>query len=299
MDINVIILSWNAAQDTIRCAQAVSGWQTLHAEVWVVDNNSTADDAGVIAAACPAVHVIRNAQNQGFAGGNNRGIEAALAAHPTTPVLLLNNDADIAEADAQRLLATLTEQPAVGCIGPLLFDGDELLSAGGVNPVLHHLSHRTVLPRSDNPLIPVDYIPGTVILIRSEVFNAAGLLAEDYFFTMEVADFCLQAQHTGWNSVIDTRARASHTISRSAGFRNTLYPYYIIRNRFLFIRRNYPHHALLWAIWTLYSLALAAKLRFGGQAAMSQAVRLGLADGLRGRFGGQNERVLNYCNRDG
>lgn len=299
MDVVVIILNWNAAQDTIRCVQAISGWQTLRAGVWVVDNNSSANDAGEIAAACPAVQLIRNAQNQGFAGGNNRGIEAALAAHPATPILLLNNDAHIAEADAQRLLTTLAEQPAVGCVGPLLFDGDELLSAGGVNPVLHHLSHRTTLPRSDSPLIPADYIPGTAILIHPEVFKAVGLLAEDYFFTMEVADFCLQAQRAGWNSVIDTRARAAHTISRSAGFRSSLYPYYIIRNRFLFIRRNYPYHALLWAIWTLYSLALAAKLRLEGQAAMSRAVWLGQADGLRGRFGGQNERVLNYCNGNG
>jgi hypothetical protein len=72
-----------------------------------------------------------------------------------------------------------------------------------------------------------------------------------------------------------------------------LHSYYIIRNRFLFIRKFHPRSRFLfYGFWTLYSLALAVKVRLNGKAAMARAVCLGLLDGLRGRFGAQNERVL-------
>ena len=72
----------------------------------VVDNASADDSCAVIARECPQVHLICNSANEGFAGGNNRGIEVALTVGDA-PVLLLNNDASIAEDDTIRLMQTL------------------------------------------------------------------------------------------------------------------------------------------------------------------------------------------------
>jgi hypothetical protein len=101
----------------------------------------------------------------------------------------------------------------------------------------------------------------------------------------------------GFYSAVDGRARAYHAVSRSARFRSTLYTYYIIRNRFLYIRKFYRHlvKALLFCSWGGYGLALMTKLYLTGQAATAKAVCLGTTDGWRGRFGGQNERVLAAC----
>jgi GT2 family glycosyltransferase len=111
---------------------------------------------------------------------------------------------------------------------------------------------------------------------------------------MEVADLCMRARRQGYISVVDTRAHAYHALGRSSRLRETLHTYYIIRNRFLFISKFYsgPLKLLLRGFWTLYSLALGTKLVLSGKPATAQAVRLGLLDGLCGRFGGQNERVL-------
>ncbi|MCB0084840.1 MAG: hypothetical protein KDE47_28065, partial [Caldilineaceae bacterium] len=48
----------------------------------------------------------------------------------------------------------------------------------------------------------------------------------------------------------------------------------------------------LLAFWSLYSLALIVKLRLAGQSASARAARMGLFDAWRGRYGGQNERVM-------
>lgn len=297
MELAVIILNWNAAADTARCARHVAGWQRLRPTIWVVDNGSTDGSAGVISRECPDVRLIRNATNLGFAGGNNRGIVEALAAG-NAPILLLNNDAFIAEEDVVRLLQTFKEDKRIGFIGPLLFDADDkerLLAAGGIDPVRHHHSHILTLSPGE-PVRVVEYVPGTALLGRSEVFRTVGLLDENYFFSMEVADLCMHARRCGYVSAIDTRARAFHTLSRSSNLRETLHTYYIIRNRFLFIRKFNPRRkALLYGFWTLYSLALLLKVQLSGRPDTARAVRLGLLDGLRGRFGGQNERVLSAC----
>jgi GT2 family glycosyltransferase len=298
MELAVIILNWNAAADTVRCARYVAAWKRLHPTIWVVDNGSTDGSVEVIARECPDVRLIPNSDNLGFAGGTNRGIIHALSAGDA-PILLLNNDAFIEEEDVIKLVARLQTDKQIGFIGPLLFDADQkdrLLAAGGRNPVRYHHSHIYELPASE-PLRVVDYVPGTVLLGRPELFRTVGLLDEDYFFTMEVADLCLRARQHDYISAIDTRARAFHALScRPSHLRETLYVYYIIRNRFLFIRKFYPNLKLFfYSFWTLYSLALSVKVQLSGQPATARAIRLGLRDGLRGRFGGQNGCVLSMC----
>ena len=295
MELTVIILNWNAAVDTVHCAQYVAAWKHLQPTILVVDNGSTDGSAQVILRECPHVHLVRNATNRGFAGGNNRGIIESLAAGDA-PILLLNNDAFIEEKGVIRLLNTLLGDEQIGIIGPLIFDADRkdrLLVAGGKNPVLNHHSHILKLDPGE-PVRMVDYVPGTVLLGRSELFRTVGLLDEDYFFNVEVADLCMRARRHGYVSVIDTRARAFHAVSRRpSSLRETLYVYYFIRNRFIYIHKFYESLRVpLVCFWGLYSLALAFKLQVCGNSATARAVRLGLIDGLEGRFGGQNERVL-------
>jgi GT2 family glycosyltransferase len=294
MELAVIILNWNATADTIRCVGGVAGWKRLKPAIWVVDNGSTDGSAEVISRECPDVRLIRNTSNLGFAGGNNRGITEALTAGDA-PILLLNNDAFIDEEDVIRLLATLQADARIGVVGPLLFDAghrERLLSAGGKDPARYHQSHILEL-RPGEPVRIVECVPGTVVLVRSEIFRTVGLLDEAYFFASEVADLCMQAVQQGYASAIDTRARAFHDLSRSSELRDTLHTYYIIRNRFLLIRKFHRDRKLLfYGFWTLYSLALSLKVQLNGKLATARAIRLGLLDGLRGRFGGQNERVL-------
>jgi GT2 family glycosyltransferase len=301
MELSIIILNWNAAADTIRCVRHIASWERLRPTIWVVDNASIDGSVEIIADECPTVHLIRNPANLGFAGGTNRGIIEVLGAGDG-PILLLNNDAFIAEEDAISLINILRANKHIGVVGPLLFDAeqpDQLLSAGGKNPVLHHQT-RILAFNAGEPLRPVEHISGTVVLVRAEVFRAIGLLDEDYFFSTELADLCRRAKGQGYLSVIATQAQACHTLSRSANFRDTLHVYYIIRNRFLYIRKFYRQlaKAFLYGIWGLYSLVLAGKLYLSGQHPSARAVCLGLIDGWQGRFGGQNERVLTTCRRD-
>ena len=301
MELAIIVLNWHAAADTIRCVRHITSWQRLRPTFLVVDNASRGADPEVILRECPQVHLICNSTNLGFAGGNNRGIVEALSLGDA-PILLLNNDAWVEESDVTRLLETLQANEQIGLIGPLLFDAvqkDRLLAAGSKDPARHHYSHIYKLP-AGGPVHITECVPGTLIVVRAEVFRAVGLLDESYFYGSEVADLCLRARQCGYLSAVDTRARAFHDLGRSSKSRDTLYAYYIVRNRFLLIRKFHRRWGILfYGFWTLYSLALAMKMQLSGKLSTARSIRLGLLDGLQGRFGGQNERVLAFASGAG
>jgi len=294
MKLSVVILNWNAAKDTAACVRAIQAWDfpggVGRPEVWVVDNGSGPPGIAPIRREFPEVHAIESPVNRGFAGGSNLGIRAALDGG-SEAVLLLNNDAAVDAPSVAALLATLGSDPSIGVVGPTLWHREQCISVGGRNIARHANTH--LRPRVP-PAAPldVDYVPGTVALVRREVFDRVGLLDEDYFFAGEMADLCRRARAAGFRSVTEPRARASHNLDRSARDRQTLHIYYIVRNRFLFVRKHVPRgRGWLYARWTaraaLTALAAAARGRF----ARVRAVAHGVVDGLGGRVGAQPDRV--------
>ena len=101
--VTVVILNWNGQALLPACLDALRK-QDLPRErwqAWVVDNASSDGSVELLARDYPEVHVVRNAANLGFAGGNN----VALRSVPTPLVVLLNNDAHPEEDWLRRLIA--------------------------------------------------------------------------------------------------------------------------------------------------------------------------------------------------
>jgi GT2 family glycosyltransferase len=295
MKLAVVVLNWNAAEDTASCLRSVEAWEATgvvgRPTIWVVDNGSRPPGVEPIRREFPGVRVLESATNRGFAGGNNLGIEAALGAGAGA-VLLLNNDASMDAASVAALLATLGSDPAIGVVGPTIWHRGECISAGGRDIARYGATHLR-LREPPTTLLDVDYVPGTSALVRREVFESVGLLDEDYFFGGEMADLCHRARLSGFRSVTEPGGRAQHDLGRSSRDRQTLHIYYVVRNRFLFVRKHYARRRVgLSASWIARSglTALAALCR--GDWRRARAVTLGVLDGVRGRFGEQNGRVL-------
>jgi GT2 family glycosyltransferase len=263
----------------------------------VVDNASDSPDAEAIRSEFPEIHVVRSRENRGFAGGTNLGVAQALEASDAQ-ILLLNNDVAIEEGDVVRLLDLLEGTPDAGVLAPVLYHGADrhrILSAGSRSPVLHRFHSISELPERGG-IYEVASVSGAAVLIRPAVFRRVGMLDESYFFATEMADFCRRAAKAGYRTFVDSDAKAYHDIDRSTPLRETLYVYYVVRNRFLFIRRFHPFSGIfLAATWALYGAQQALRLHRSGRHATAKAISMGVVDGLRGRFGGQNPRVLEAC----
>ena len=291
MSLGILILNWNGSEDTIHCVRSVQNWLQPDDAIWVIDNGSQTEDRATLQQAVQdQATLIFSPTNLGFAGGNNLGIKAALAAGKET-VLLLNNDATVDETAVSKLLSLLKNQPHLGMVGPEMWDGDTMLSAGGGDIGLEIATHHQK-PLAEGEVQEVAYVPGTCIFIRTAVLQQIGLLDEAYFFGGEVADLCARAQKQGHRAAVLGGTRAYHQIERSAGQRHQLHIYYVLRNRFLYVKKFHPTRRLrLYFYWSITSgrIWLEALLRRNWPRA--RAALLACLDGWNGRFGGQNSRV--------
>lgn len=198
----------------------------------------------------------------------------------------------------EALLRTLAADRRCAVVGPVICGAGEpqrVLSAGSRSPVLHR-DHSIRQPPTNSEAYPVEFVSGAVALIRASVLRRIGLLHESYFFGLELADFCRRVQRQGYLCLVDPGARVEHDVERSSVHRETLYVYYVVRNRLLyarrFFRRSWP---LLLAAWSLYGLQQALRLWLKRQRGTATAIFLGVGDGVQGRFGDQNEKVLRRC----
>ncbi|WP_026369684.1 glycosyltransferase family 2 protein [Kallotenue papyrolyticum] len=248
-ELDVIILNYNRADLLRPCLQSVLNSVVSHTlRVWVVDNASTDGSAELVAREFPAVQLIRNPVNNGFAAGNNLALRAILAQAATTAtttpasryVMLLNNDT-VVEPDALQLLIDYLEaHPAVGAVGPklLLLDGSLDLACRrsfpspavsfyrmtGLSRLFPHSPRfgRYNLTFLDPDLeTEVDALVGAAMVVRLEVVREVGLLDESFFMYGEDLDWCFRIKAFGWRIVYYPRAVIHHH-KRAASTRRAL-----------------------------------------------------------------------------
>lgn len=286
----IVILNWNRLEATRTCLTDLMTWTRLTPQIWVVDNASSDDSVVQIQQHFPQINLIASPTNLGFAGGNNLALRQILALTPLPDVLLLNNDVSVTEEAILTLTNTLTTQAEIGVIGPIFKHGETVTSAGGRDLARYINTHLTQLPTPTQPEpYPVDYVSGTVALLRGLTLAQVGLFDEAYFFSGEMADWCERLKQHGYQCAITPKAVAEHDTAQAGAARQVLYAYYILRNRFRFIRKFRAHQQnQLFAFWLAYGLAFMLKTALQGQFATTRAVGLALWHGLTQQFGGRN-----------
>jgi hypothetical protein len=251
----------------------------------VADNGST-DNSRSLANRFPRVRFVWNQANLGYAGGLNPALRAIRAGGIQT-ALLLNSDALLSRDAAEALFATLTARPRLGAVGPVLEESGGRRSYGGRDPGRFVQTRRSRPPRpADDGLLDADYVPGTVFLFRTDILDQVGYLEEDYFFSGEIADWCARARAAGWRCAVDPQVSVRHAEDDDAHLRATLYRYYTLRNRFLYLRRHpaFGRRAFWMAVGALQWV------RAGFRPEIRNAIAWALQDGVCGRFGNRNGR---------
>lgn len=297
--LTVILVNWRNDEQTLQCARAIKSWHTIKPALLVIDNQSTEASCGTLAAALGPGELVCSPANRGYGGGNNLGIKRALATD-STYILLLNADAEISETAVGLLLDRFETTPELSVLGPVIHEGHQDLTQRliGGRDIARYPSTRITAPSGEletlpaHPLHDVDYVSGTVFLARRDVFEDVGLLDEDYFFSGEIADFCKRARDRGHKVCVDLAVEARHdTAQTSPRLRDTLYTYYSLRNRFLYVRN---HHASektkYFARWTATGAFEFTKAVVGGKMAKARAILLALAHAFTNRYGDQNAK---------
>lgn len=218
-DLSVLIVTHQVralAADCLRSLFAGGGLRGLDAEVIVVDNASSDNTAEMIAAEFPAVRLIVNGENAGFARGNNQAFARARGRN----VLLLNPDTLVADGALAACVAFLDARPA--SVGGMTC---RVESPGGA--LQHECARRLPTPWSEacrallldrlfanldwfnrerlvgwdkRDARPVPAALGAFLLLKSEAVRVlpGGLLDEDFFLMYEDVDLCKRLDDAGF-----------------------------------------------------------------------------------------------------
>ncbi len=284
----VIVLNWNNAPDSIECLESIFKLNNDNFQVLVCDNDST-DNSVELILGWLAEHkltvdevsetdltlvksklntdvvLIKNKQNYGYAGGNNRGLSYTLSVGGKEDfVWIVNNDTTFHPEALNALINDAAQRSDVGLFGSTILDyhtrntiqtqgGDRFYPWFGMSRHIGEgrlpkdgLSQETVESR-------MSYVVGASIFIRLATVRLLGLMAEEYFLYFEEVDWAIRARRLGINLGYAPKSLVYHkeggTVGASVSNRrkSPLADFYGIRNRLLITRRLFP-----WALPTVY-----------------------------------------------
>lgn len=215
-----VYVSWNTAEELAESLRALLA-DGDDLEVVVVDNASRDDTVAMLSRDFPAVRVIVNPDNRGFAAAFNQGWRASERRF----VLQMNPDTVLAPAALRALVKCLAAHPQVGAVAPLLLDeaGADTENARpfpaltlrrpGVSLPVHG-EQVTLIDCAD--AVQVHWFMGACGLLRREALEATGGFDEGYFLYAEDIDWCLRTWRAGRQIIQLRGVWALHYGNRSA-----------------------------------------------------------------------------------
>jgi GT2 family glycosyltransferase len=290
--IAAVVVNWNGGEDNLECLASLQAQVPPVDVLLFVDNASSDGSPELVAERFPRVEILRNEENLGYGGGNNRGIERALELGCDL-VLIVNNDVVLPKGTLEPLLDALAADPAAAIVGPrvlLRSDPSRVWAAGGLLTWRQNLTTLRGHMAPDGPewraVTDVDYVTGCCMLVRREVFDAVGAFDSDYFAYTEDVDFCIRARAAGFTSrCIGSTAALHAPSSATGGGYNPRRKYMMGVNSIWFLRR-YARPAqwgkfFVFDVLTLPFAWLLGLFQGRGKAVLAKA--MGIFDGLRGR----------------
>ena len=112
MDITVIIVSYNSADDLPACLRSLKRQKGVSKEIIVVDNASS-DNSKTVVKKIGGIKLIANRSNTGFASANNTGAQKAKGRY----ILFLNPDTIVPAGALKKLLLKMDNHPDWGICG--------------------------------------------------------------------------------------------------------------------------------------------------------------------------------------
>ena len=270
-DLSILIVAWRCRDDLAHClASLPAAVGDLESETVVVDNASGDGTAEMVRERFPAVHLIANTGNRGFAAANNQALAVATGRH----VLYLNPDTRPEAGSLAVLVRTLDADEGLGAAGPQLRGADgEIQPSVRTDPTFAALLHqytplrllRIVGPayrrykRRDMDFTvaaDVDTLMGAALCVPRRVLDEVGPMDERFFVYHEEADLCLRIRQAGYRVRFEPAARVTHVggVSSAQAAAGVLY----LRNLYRFL---YKHHGPLKGALMVTALRVGLFLR--------------------------------------
>jgi GT2 family glycosyltransferase len=278
LKISVVIPTRDTRELTSECVASLARCDPGPDEVVVVDDGGTDGTASAIIRDYPHHTVVRLPHSRGFSHAANHGLNRASG----DLLLLLNSDTEVAPDGLRAVRDAFESSSRLGIAGALLEGpSGELQWSGGGRPsplwcfglasgipsLLGRLPlWRRVRPLSGTNGLEVEWVAGTAMVIRRQVWSSIGPFDDAYRFYCQDADLCYRARDAGWSISIIRDFRVMHhhggTIGEASGAVGNSHPELMWTDLVELTRSRWGHHS---ARSTLLALRWGARLRLLGR----------------------------------
>jgi GT2 family glycosyltransferase len=230
MSTAVLIVNYRTYGDLHRCLGSFVPFLEPTDEIVVVDHESDRRALGEAVDVGVPITTLPMSDNLGFAAGVNLA-----AARSRAPFLLLVNPDTVAEGPVVRVLEhCLASQHDVAVAGARVHNVDGTVQAtarrfpdvttwvGGRSTWLSQrfptnwLSRRNLIGRDATSPLDVDWLSGTCLMTRRDVFELVHGFDESFFLYWEDADYCSRVAAAGFRRVYVPAVSVRHVGGRSA-----------------------------------------------------------------------------------
>jgi len=240
--VTVCVIAYNSGPTLRACLESLEAQAFRDFETLVIDNASPDRGDAAIAADFPAMRLVSNATNLGFAGAGNQA--ARLGAGRW--LVLLNPDA-VAEPDwLAELMAAAVRHPQVRSFTSRQMMANEPGVLDGLGDVMsgYGIPYRGgYLRLYDGEAFEGEVFSpcGAAMMIDRALFLELGGFCEDFFCYCEDVDLGYRLQLAGEPTLLVPRAVIHHVGSASSGGRKSEFAvFHGTRNRFWVAFRNTP-----------------------------------------------------------
>ncbi len=226
--VSVVIVNFNGGPFLLDTVGSVLD-SDVPIDVFVVDNGSSDGSIRELERRfgdLPALNLIENGANLGFARANNIALRRAGGEF----LLLLNPDCIVRRDTLAQMVEALRAAPRAGMAGCLIRNPDGSEQAGCRRSIptpwtglLRSLNLARLFPRmavrgnvdlTNTPLpaeaSPVEAISGAFMLIRRQALEEVGLMDEGYFLHCEDLDWCKSFDEKGWQILFVPQVEIVH-----------------------------------------------------------------------------------------
>lgn len=236
--VSIIIVNWNGLSLLKICLRSIFKISYKPFEIIVVDNASFDESSAWVKKTYPTVHVIDNAENVGFAKGNDIGFADARGEY----IVFLNNDTKVVPDFLDKLVSQIEDDPHIGGAQSkiLLMDDQSRLDSIGayLTPTgfLYHFGFgKKDLKEFDN-MVDLYTAKGACMIFKRKVLEEiavdGNIFDPRYFAYFEETDLCHRVWLAGYRIVYGYPSVIYHKMGATSSSMNMGYiQYHSYKNR--------------------------------------------------------------------
>ncbi|MDO8356338.1 MAG: glycosyltransferase family 2 protein [Nitrospirota bacterium] len=231
IDLSIAIVSYNTKDLLLDCLRSLHAHTSgIRFDVIVVDNDSRDGTVSAVRDSYPAITIIANPDNRGFAKAVNQAGAVSRGRH----MLLLNSDTLVRDHALATMVRYLDDHPDVGAVSCKQWTGEGHLNQTSFPfpSIRDHLFYSALFHRIAPSMQAVaaatqavdcttsqdvDWANGACLMVRRSLFEQLGGLDESFFMYFEDADLCRRLRQQGYRVRHLAEAAIVHLIGRSSG----------------------------------------------------------------------------------